>query len=47
MATGGLEIPAVNFPLVIDAPPAAQTISIAQLRQLGKRGSRRSERKRR
>ena len=32
-----LEIPAVNFPLVIEAPPAAQTISVEQLRKLEKR----------
>jgi hypothetical protein len=32
-----LDIPAVNFPLVIEAPPAAQTISVPQLRKLEKR----------
>jgi hypothetical protein len=32
-----LDIPAINFPLVIEAPPAAQTISVAALRALGRR----------
>jgi hypothetical protein len=29
-----LEIPAINFPLVIKPPPASQTITMAQLRKL-------------
>jgi len=29
-----LEIPAINFPLVIEPPPASQTITIRELRQL-------------
>jgi hypothetical protein len=32
-----VEIPAVNFPLVIEAPPATQTISMRQIRKLEKR----------
>ncbi len=32
-----VEIPAVNFPLVIEAPPASQTISDAQLKKLEKK----------
>lgn len=31
-----VEIPAVNFPLTIEAPPAAQTISMRQIRKLEK-----------
>lgn len=31
-----LEIPAVNFPLVIEAPPAAKTISLRRLREIEK-----------
>lgn len=31
-----LEIPAVNFPLVIQAPPAAKTISLRRLREMEK-----------
>jgi hypothetical protein len=34
---GTLEIPAINFPLTIEAPPAAQTIGLAQLRALERR----------
>jgi len=29
-----VEIPAINFPLVIEPPPASQTITIRELRQL-------------
>ncbi len=36
-----VNIPAINFPLVIEAPPASQTISIAQLRKLERRSRRR------
>jgi hypothetical protein len=32
-----LEIPAVNFPLAIEAPPAEQTISLGQIRKLERR----------
>lgn len=32
-----VEIPAVNFPLVIEAPPTAQTISLTEFRKLAKR----------
>jgi hypothetical protein len=32
--TDTLEIPAINFPLVIEAPPAAQTITLAELKAL-------------
>ncbi len=31
-----LESPAVNFPLVIEAPPPAQTIDVRQIRKLGR-----------
>jgi len=44
--TETLEIPAVNFPLVIDAPPAARTIGIRAYQRLARR-SEAMERKRR
>jgi hypothetical protein len=43
--TASLDILAVNFPLVIEAPPAAQTISVAQLKELGKRVNKGNKRK--
>jgi hypothetical protein len=45
--TGSVDVPAVNFPLAIDAPPAGQTISIAQLRKLEKRAGKSRKQKRR
>jgi hypothetical protein len=36
-----LDIPAINFPLAIEAPPAAQTIGVARLRVLERRERRR------
>jgi hypothetical protein len=42
-----LEIPAVNFPLVIEAPPAAQTLSIAAYRKLERRAKARGRERRR
>lgn len=36
-ATAVLEIPAINFPLTIEPPPAAQTIGVARFRRLAKR----------
>jgi hypothetical protein len=36
--TATVEIPAVNFPLVISAPPAAKTTTVHRLRQLGRYG---------
>jgi hypothetical protein len=38
--TATLSIPAINFPLVIEAPPASQTIGVAQLRTLERRDRR-------
>lgn len=35
--TATVDIPAVNFPLVIEAPPASQTISIPEIRKLERR----------
>jgi hypothetical protein len=32
-----LDIPAINFPLVVEAPPASQTITVARLRELERR----------
>jgi hypothetical protein len=45
--TATLEIPAVNFPLVIEAPPAAQTIELAALHKLERQEAARKRRKRR
>lgn len=45
-ATATLEIPAVNFPLVIHAPPAARTIGIRSFQRIA-RQSEAKERKRR
>jgi hypothetical protein len=42
-----LEIPAVNFPLVIEAPPAAQTIALATLRKLERQEAARQRKERR
>jgi hypothetical protein len=42
-----LEIPAVNFPLVIEAPPAAQTLSIGAYRKLEKQDKTRAHKRRR
>jgi hypothetical protein len=42
-----LEIPAVNFPLVIEAPPAAQTLSIVAYRKLERRVKARERRRER
>ncbi len=36
-----VNIPAINFPLVVEAPPASQTISIARLRKIERRDRRR------
>ena len=36
-ASATLDIPAINFPLVLEAPPRNQTISIARLRALERR----------
>jgi hypothetical protein len=44
MTSFRLDIPAINFPLVIEAPPASQTISVAQLRALERRHRRHSKR---
>ena len=41
-----INIPAINFPLVIEAPPASQTISVARLRKLERRARRRHHSKR-
>jgi hypothetical protein len=41
-----VDIPAINFPLVIQAPPAAQTVNVAQLRKLERRARRRHHAKR-
>jgi hypothetical protein len=48
-ATAVLEIPAINFPLTIEPPPAAQTIGVARFRRLSKRyeAERRARRRRR
>jgi hypothetical protein len=35
-----LNIPAINFPLVIEAPPASETITVAQLRRIERRDRR-------
>jgi hypothetical protein len=37
-----LDIPAINFPLTIEPPPAAQTITIQELRKLGRKARKRS-----
>jgi hypothetical protein len=37
VVTVTLDIPAINFPLVVTAPPAAQTITVARLRELERR----------
>jgi hypothetical protein len=44
--TATVNIPAINFPLVIEAPPASQTISIGQLHRLERRARRRHHSKR-
>ncbi len=44
--TATIDIPAINFPLMVDAPPASQTISIARLRKLERRARRRHHAKR-
>jgi hypothetical protein len=41
-----VNIPAINFPLVVEAPPASQTISIARLRELERRSRHRHRSKR-
>jgi hypothetical protein len=41
-----LELPAVNLPLVIDAPPAAQTISLEGYRGLVSKAQARAKRRR-
>lgn len=41
-----VSIPAINFPLVVEAPPASQTISVARLRKLERRARRRRHSKR-
>ena len=41
-----LELPAVNFPLVIEAPPAAQTISLAGYHELVKKSEARAKKRR-
>lgn len=43
-ATVTLDIPAINFPLVIEAPPASQTIGLAELRKLEKKLAKRHRR---
>ena len=35
-----LSIPAINFPLVVEAPPASETITVAQMRKLERRDRR-------
>lgn len=40
-----LDIPAINFPLAIEAPPARRTISLARLRRLEKQARRHRARK--
>ncbi len=47
VVTVKLDIPAINFPLVIAAPPASRTITVARLRELERRARRhhRSKRK--
>jgi hypothetical protein len=42
--TSTLEIPAINFPLVIEAPPPAQTITIKQLQALARQQARHKHR---
>lgn len=44
--SASLELPAVNFPLVIQAPPAARTISLAAFRKLVKKSEARVKRRR-
>jgi hypothetical protein len=44
--TATVDIPVIDFPLVIEAPPASQTISIARLRKLERRARRRHHAKR-
>ncbi len=39
-----IEIPAINFPLAIEAPPTDQTITVAQLRELERRSQTRATR---
>ncbi len=39
-----LEIPAINFPLVIEPPPISQTITLAQLRKLERQARKHSHR---
>ena len=41
-----VNIPAINFPLVVEAPAASQTISVARLRKLERRARRRHHSKR-
>jgi hypothetical protein len=43
--TDTLEIPAINFPLVIEAPPAAQTITLAELKALERHHKRKTAHK--
>lgn len=45
--TATLDIPAVSFPLVIEAPPAAQTIDMAEYRELAKRAEATARKRRR
>ncbi len=44
--TATVNIPAINFPLVIEAPPASQTVNVAQLRKLERRARRHHHAKR-
>lgn len=44
--TATIDIPAIDFPLVIEAPPPSQTIGIARLRKLERRARRRRHSKR-
>jgi hypothetical protein len=44
--TGTLDIPAIDFPLVIEAPPAAKTIGIVAFRRLAKKSEAEERRKR-
>ncbi len=45
--TATIDIPAINFPLMVEAPPASQTIGIGQLRKLERRARRRHSKRKR
>lgn len=45
--TATVSIPAIDFPLAIEAPPASQTMTVAQLRKLERRARRRHSKRKR